>query len=358
MHKIFDPAELNTVGQFPIVGSDTYAIPGFFTDKLNTPITPRENWELFYNRQGPLWVPDMNNDMNFLYPEVIPDCVACSMTGGKDAFGSTWIPDVSNPSLPAFPEPGNVVLRDIADWRELDWPDPSKWDWDKAAEEHKILDPDRPNAVFFYSALFERMITLMGFENAAMSFYTDPDSTHAFIDRLLDYNLDVIEHLHKYLRCDVISFSDDWSSQQAPFFSPDIAYEFFYDHIRALVKRCHELGMRFIHHSCGNGCAFVPVMIAEGVDQWQYNYEAVKGGIKDTIRAFGDRILFDGYPGYVDPLPEDDVMFQAEVRQFYEEYAGGMNSSFNVVDMKERSFDFRKFSYQVARETACRNVKP
>lgn len=350
MKKPFDPAELKKIGQFPNAVSDTYANPDFLTDKLATPITPRENFELFFNRQGPLWVPDVMADLNFLYPAVIPDSVACSWSGGLDAFGCKWIPDENCPELPSFPEPGNILLEDIADWKDLKWPNPSDWDWDKAAEEHKVLDQDRPNAVFLYSSLFERMVTLMGFENAAMAFLLDPENTHAFIDRLEEYNLDLIEHVHKYLNCDIIVMSDDWGSQRSPFFSVEVAEEFLAPHVSALTKRTHELDMRFMHHCCGNSSAFVPLMIDEGVDWWQYNYEAVQDNIEETIVKYGDRILFDGYPGYAVPLSEDDEEFKQQAAMYYKKLAGGQNSSLTITNLCERGFDVRTYCYELSRK--------
>lgn len=350
MKREFDRSELEIIGQYPNVATDTYMDPNVFTDKLATPITPRENFELFFERKNPLWIPDLWVDTNYLYPAVIPDCVACSWTGGLDAFGSVWIPDESCPELPAFPEPGNIILKDIADWRDLKWPNPSEWDWDKAAEEHKVLDPDRPNAVFLYSTLFERMITLMGFENAAMALLLDPDNCHDFIDRLQEYNLDLIEHVHKYLNCDIIIMSDDWGSQMAPFFSIGVAEEFFAPHVQALTKRTHELGMRFMHHCCGNSSAFVPLMIDEGVDWWQYNYEAVQNDIEEVMKKYGDKILFDGYPGFVMPLSDDDEEFKRQAEMYYEKLTKDKICSLSIMDMQERSFDVRTFCYELARK--------
>lgn len=354
MYQMFEEKELETIGQFPVVASDTFTIPGVFTDKLNTPITPRENLFLFFERKGPLWVPDVGTDLNFQYPAVIPDSIACGWSGGLDAFGCKWIPDTSAPDLPSFPEPGNIMLKDIADWRQLKWPNPDAWDWEKAEEEHKVLDPERPIAVFLWSSLFERMITLMGFENAAMAFLEDPDSTHDFIDRLEEYNVDLIEHVHKFLHADIIVMSDDWSSQKAPFFSPGVAEEFLAPHVHALTKRAHELGMHFMHHCCGNSVDFVPIMIDEGVDWWQFNYEAVSDRIEETISKYGTKLLFDGYPGYVRPLSEDDGIFRQQAKLYYDRLASSGYCSLTITNLKERSFDVRKYCYRLAREEMCK----
>lgn len=123
----FNKDELKVVGNFPKVEGDFTNVPGVFDTKLNTPITPKENWDRFFKRQNPLWIPDGTYDVNFMSPYNIPDCKASSFIGGYDSFGVKWIPDESCPELPAFVEPGFVVLDDIENWRDMKWPDVDSW---------------------------------------------------------------------------------------------------------------------------------------------------------------------------------------------------------------------------------------
>ena len=348
--KPFEQDELEVLGTYPVVESDFMTIPGVFQTKLNTPITPKENWRRFFNREDPLWVPDGTYDFNFLSPAVIPDNQACSFEGGYDSFGVKWIPD-SNPSLPAFVEPGFTLIDDISDWEDLEWPDAESWAWDEAKDEYKVLDPSRPNTVFLATGLFERLISVMGFENAAVSFLLDPDSTHAFIDKLVDHNLAVIEHLRNDLNCDLLIFSDDWGSQKAPFFSKAIVEEFLAPAMEKMVKRTHELGMYFMHHCCGNVIDFIPYMIDEGVDSWEFNHGAVKKYLPDAFEKYGDKIRFDGYFGFLNPLPADEEIFKARTNDYYQTYGTTGKCSVTIYDYNEWDFDSRAYCYEVARKT-------
>ena len=349
----FNESELAAIGTFPGVENDLYYFPEVVTKKLNTPITPRKNWELFFDRKPFYWVPDLTNDTNYTMSCVVPDNVAFSYTGGVDSFGVTWVPDESCPELPAMPDPKHIFLKDIADWKEIKFPDVDSWDWAGMTAGYANLDRDRWTATFAPTGMVERMAALMGFANAASAFLEDSDSCHDFLDRLLDYNLDIMEHNHKYLKTDLYIFSDDWGTQRAPFFSTKIVEEFFVPHVKALADRAHSLGMRFMHHCCGNVNTLVPAMIEEGIDAWQFNYEAVRDGLPGVIDKYGDKLLFDGYFGLVDPLPEDDGEFKTAVRGLFKKFGATKICSMSSSDYTERSFDARRFWYEEARRTVC-----
>lgn len=217
------------------------------------------------------------------------------------------------------------------------------------SESYSALDKDRPNTTFLPTGLFERMIAILGFENAAAAFLEDPDSVHSFLDALLEYNINVIEHLHKYLHNDLLIFSDDWGSQKAPFFSEKIVEEFLVPHMSKLVKRTHELGMWFMHHSCGNITSLVPYMIDEGVDSWQFNYEAVRDTLSQTIEKYGDKIMFDGYFGFLEPIVADEKIFKEKAQYFYDTYGKTGHCSVTVYDFNEWDFDSRAYCYELAR---------
>lgn len=350
-YPVFNPNELNGLGLYPTAGTN-YGDPQFPVEKLQTPITPKENYLNFLEHKSFAWVPCTAYDINYIYPDAVPDNVACGYEGGIDAFGVKWVANPSNPWLPSFVEPGFTLLEDIADWEKLEWPDPDEWDWEGNAKLYECLDHSRVNWGIMLTSNWERMIDIMGFENAAMALLDDPESCHAFLDRLLTYNLKLIEKMHTYYHLDVILVHDDWGSQKAPFFSEAIIREFFMPNLKAQVEKAHSLGMKYVHHSCGNITSLVPVMIECGVDIWQFNYEAVKGTILDTIRTYGDKICFEGCFGFVEPLPEDDEEFLKAARQYYETFGKTGACTVGFYELRERPFDLRKVCYQYGRETA------
>ena len=97
--------------------------------------------------------------------------------GGKDWFGCEWIYS----ELAGAPAPSmeHYVLDDICNWREkVIFPDLDAWDWKKAMEEDQVAAADREHQVVnlvICTGIFERLHTLMGFEESLMAMITDPD---------------------------------------------------------------------------------------------------------------------------------------------------------------------------------------
>lgn len=345
----FDPKELEKRGNYPQVANDYITIPGVYTARLNTPITPRENWERFFNRQNPLWVPDSTYDLNYMCPMFHPDIRASGTEGGIDSFGAHW---AKVPNEKAMLEPGFILLDDIADWEEkLVWPDVDSWPWEEGAKEYSVQDPDRPNAVFYGCSMFERMISILGFEGAAMSFLTEPEATHAFLDRLTEHNINVLDHYRRYLNVELIIFSDDWGSQRNQFFSNEVVEEFLLPRYKKVVDWAHSHGIRFMHHCCGEVTKLVPYMVEAGVDAWEINYEAVEPYLEEVVEKYGDKILFDAYFGLLYHLSDKEEEFKEQVRYYYDRWGSTGKFSMTVYDFNHWDFDSRSYAYQVARET-------
>ena len=92
---------------------------------------------------------------------------------------------------------------------------------------------------------------LMGFENALCALLTEPEEVSAFLDALMEYKLKLIDKLAQYYKPDVLTFHDDYGTQLNLFFSPEIFRELFKPQLKKAVDRCHEHGMFFELHSCG-----------------------------------------------------------------------------------------------------------
>jgi hypothetical protein len=349
---IFNPKELEGKGIFPTQGS-YYGYPFPPAEKLNTPITPRENWKLYFERKPCCWVPDMNFDANWLMPDFIPDNVAGGPDGGYDSFGVKWIP-CSNPELPAFVEPGFIRIKDIAEVTDFPYPDPDVWPWQEGAKPFLALDQDRINIGVVQTGMFERMIDVFGFEDAAAYMLTDADYLHIFLDKLVEYNCKMIKNFHTYFKADIIFFHDDWGAQRAPFFSNAAAEEFFLPRFKIMADLCHSLGMKFVHHCCGRSAPFVPLMAKYGADLWNLQIDANEDILPGMIKEYGDRILFDIYFGYlgIDPLPQNDEDSKSFIEEKYKIFGKQGNCSIGFFDVAERGYDPRRFYYEVSRKTA------
>ncbi|NTU90001.1 MAG: hypothetical protein HGA54_08930 [Actinobacteria bacterium] len=189
--------------------------------------------------------------------------------GGTDWFGVKWAYIEGEPG----PVPDSKVApicEDITEWEEcVVFPDMEAWDWEKAAEIDHVADLDREHKMIYTSSLnglFERMHTLMGFENALCALLTDLDEVEKFLDAMVDFKCAQLTKIKEYYNPDVMNFHDDYGTQIALFFSPDIWRAAFKPRLEKIVDHCHSLGMIFELHSCGLIEPIIPDIAEIGVD--------------------------------------------------------------------------------------------
>lgn len=304
----FTPDELESRGSF----SGYFKVPRF-----NTPITPRENMLRLYQDKTPMWIPSPG-EMATIMVECDPENIARSPSGGVDGFGVEWI--FVESAGGAMVKPGNPIVKDINEWEKyVTVPDPEQWNWEACYEnqKEKLSDPTLMHGINFGSCLFERLIAVMDFENAAMALI-DEDETeavHRFFRAVTDYRKKYYTLCKKWFNPDCVNFNDDWGSQRAEFFSKETAREMLVPYVKESCDCAHSLGMYIDLHSCGFVEGFVPFFIEEGFDSW--------GGqpLNDKPK------LKKMYPGHfifthsVD-IPDDasDEEIDAEVKKFMDEF--------------------------------------
>ena len=273
----FDKKELEIVEVIPAT------VPGRPDAKIfNYPIPPKENYRLVYERKIPFWLPT-RNDTRMITPRIDPDNLARvfafeaepmkpeEMTGQADKFGIPWVfvPQVGGSMV----EPGNPALKDANDWQEaIQFPDVANWDWAGSKEANKdFVKTDRWFVYCHLTGFFERLISFMDFENAAVALVDDEqkDAVHSLFDALADCYIDIFTRAYDAYGFDSLNFHDDWGSQRAPFFSLDLVMEMVVPHIKKVTDFVHnELGIYFDMHSCGKNELLVPAYIAAGADSW------------------------------------------------------------------------------------------
>lgn len=274
----FDKKELTQKGQY-------FKIPGpGFLPRYHTPISPRENFITALNGGKPHWLPDYY-DITTLCPACYPDASARgfvmgaegtdymedSRKGGLDAFGVDWeyIPVAGGSMV----RPGKPFLEDISEWREkVKLPDVDAWDWEgsRSANAELLETDDHVRVMWIFTGFFERLISLLEFENAAVALIDEEqkEEVHGFLDACCGVYEKIARHYKEDFGCDILYVHDDWGSQRAPFFSPDTCMEMLVPHVKRLVDYAHSLGMRYEFHSCGKNEALVPCYLATGADIW------------------------------------------------------------------------------------------
>lgn len=188
--------------------------------------------------EKPEWMP-IYSEMQTILPLCVPeniargfvkeaDSIPQSRFCGPDMYGVPWVFEVSvggsmeDPSIP-------LILTDVADWRDvIRFPDIDSWDWEGAARRNQgFLTPGRLTSTVIYTGFFERLISFMEFEGAAMALIVEDcaDDLHELLQAIADTNIRLIAAYKKYFGIDHLFFHDDWGAQLAPFFSLDTCRE-------------------------------------------------------------------------------------------------------------------------------------
>lgn len=253
-------------------------------------MTARENLLRAYRHEKPEWVPNGFTDLD------IWDSFGERYFGegsGDDWFGVNW---TYTPELHSQTEtPGQEEIDDLENWREkIQFPDLEAYDWTQIAE-GATANWDRTNRVSLCMLLngpFERMMSLMGFENALCAFYEYPDEVHELFEAITEHKCKYIKILKKYFDFDIIAFHDDWGNNKNMFFSMDMWREFIKPCIQRVIDCTHEQGMIFEMHSCGYIKPTVGELVEMGIDSiqpLQYCNE-----VEDLKELYGDKILLSG----------------------------------------------------------------
>ncbi|MBI4857206.1 MAG: hypothetical protein HY818_10765 [Acetobacterium woodii] len=346
MAKInFDEKELQGQGMYAFEGT-WYGAPYGPIEQLSPPISPVENFKSCLAGEAYEWMPDCSCDLVDITPHCIPDVDASDYEGGIDTFGVKWV--ALENGLPAMVEPGKPVLKDISDWKNLAWPDVASWDWEACGKRYQEKIGDgRIKRGIMLSSYFERLISLMDFEGAAMALVEDPEEVEEFFDKLTDYHLEVVNHYKKYFDVDVIMAHDDWAAQRSPFFSINTVRTLLVPQYKRFVQHCHDLGIYFTLHSCGNGKILAPTMIEAGVDFWQLQENAMD--LEEVVSLYGDTIGLESYF----EVPADDTEAKAFIINKIQIMSKAKKPMISFFDLQEsRSFDVRRFVYEQQRKAA------
>ena len=288
----FSPSELKNVGQVP-------AMFGPPVEVFDTPITPRENTLLLYRGKTPMWAPFASGDVTSLMLDCDPENRARSPRSDgsaiKDGYGVEWV--FVEIAGGAMVRPGSPICPDINRWEDyVTIPDPDTWDWEGCYERNKArLSPDRATYIAVPGCLFERLIAILDFENAALALIDDDakESVHRFFRAVTDVHKKFYTNCKKWFNADIVNFNDDWGSQRAEFFSEDVAREMLLPYVKELTDHVHSLGMYWDLHCCGFVEHFVPLFIEAGEDSWGGQPLNDKPKLK---RMYGDRFIFTDSP--------------------------------------------------------------
>ncbi len=283
--------------------------------KYNRPISAAENMSLLYRQKRPCWMPSPMDTVN-IDPLCIPDNIARGMVagaehidnateaGGPDMYGIEW--EYSTQVGGSMVRPGTEIMDDVNDWKELiTLPDVDSWDWAGSAEANReLLESGEWITMTLYSgAWFERLVSFMGFEGAAMALIDEDqeDALQELFTATTDVICRVIDRIAEYFpQVNCIRVHDDWGGQAQPFFSQDTGMDVIVPHMKRTVDHIHSKGMIADLHSCGHNETRVECFIAAGWDSWT---PQPMNDMEKLFREYGDKIIFGIR---LEDRPEDD----------------------------------------------------
>jgi len=297
----FDPKEME---------KEEYTAYGRTMYRPRYPLSKKDAFKALQKRE-PWWMLIEATDANSFTPDIIPDVVArafvieasapkyapLEMKGGKDMFGIDWeyVPQVGGSMV----HPGKPFMEFADEWYDkIVWPDVDSWDWEGCAARNcgTFLKPENCNQLWFFNGYFERLISLMEFENALMALF-DEDSQediNAFFTKLTDLYIDIFDHIFKYFpEVNAVFFHDDWGSQKETFFSPELVEKMIVPHMKRLTDYLHQHDIFCELHSCGNNGKQVPNMIKAGWDMWA---PQLMNDCYKIYDEYGDQIIIATFP--------------------------------------------------------------
>ncbi len=146
------------------------------------------------------------------------------------------------------------------------WPDPSTvFDWNGL---HHLISPATQSyrCAGLAFGLFERAWLLRGMEELLVDMLINPAFVDELLDRILDFHLHTLDCAAEHLNIDAYFSGDDWCDQRGAIMGADLWRRFFKPRLARLIARCHDHGLPFICHSCGNVLPLVDDLLEIGLD--------------------------------------------------------------------------------------------
>lgn len=286
-------------------------------------LSPKENYLAVLNHEKPDFVPDMALDV-IMVGGAFETFENGPLGGGVDDFGLEWVCTASANSQ-ATPAPGCIPVPDVTEWKKyLKIPDLAKYDWEEMAKmQFAGQDRDKKAVVYgTWNSIFLRFSHLLGFEEALIAMYEEPEACMEMMQAIADYKCDLIEMAAKYFKPDVITHYDDVCTERGPFMPPDLYREMIKPFHKQMDEAARSFGVLAGQHCCGYCQDLIPDFIDEGASVWEAAQPI--NDIEWILDTYGDRIVVaggydtNGAPGR-EGVSDEEV--EAEVNRLMSTYA-------------------------------------
>ena len=190
------------------------------------------------------------------------------------------------------------ALAQAADFRDLEsfhWPSPDELDYCRLAAQ---CDRWSEYAlVYGFADVWQRPALVRGLEEMFLDMAERPDWVHFLCRKFTDFYKEDYARAAEATggRIDLYLVISDLGSQYGPLISLAMFREFVAPYLKEMIDCIHGLGGRVLYHSCGAIRAFIPDLIALGVDVLDPIQPTGPDMAPERLKAeFGDRISFHG----------------------------------------------------------------
>ncbi|MBN1540825.1 hypothetical protein JW992_01680 [candidate division KSB1 bacterium] len=238
----------------------------------------------------------------------------------SDEWGTGWTDDGHGAKTESYPlSQGYEGLETYA------FPDPYLPGRFVAADDQLKNRRERYLRSVVWFTLFERLWMLRGFENMLMDPYVYERDFCRLRDRIVDYNLAIIDHwLNRGVHA--VFFSDDWGSQRGLLMNPDDWRRFYKPAYQALFDRVRNGNAHVWMHLCGNITAILPDLIDIGLNVLN-PVQPQAMNVKWLSRQFGGKVCFNGgvdvQGTLVNGTPEEVKREVHELVELFGKFNGG-----------------------------------
>ncbi len=141
----------------------------------------------------------------------------------------------------------------------------------------------------------QHCVHMRGYNNAMMDPYTDPDFTHAYLERMGDFFVEWNERWLSAGDFDIFRAGDELGTMTSTHCNPDVWREFHKPQLKRVFAVAKRHGLKIWFHCCGCCRPLIEDLIEIGVDLWDPVDEYVTGNNHAELkRDFGDRLSFIG----------------------------------------------------------------
>ena len=141
-------------------------------------------------------------------------------------------------------------------------------------------------------SLFERAWTLRSMPEVLCDMLAEPDFLNELLDRIVVYNLKVVDIVAEY-PVDCVFFGDDWGQQRGLIMGYPLWKEFIFPRLKILYEYVKGKGMFVAQHSCGDCRELFPDFVELGLDIYN-TFQPEVYDIEEFKERFGGAITFFG----------------------------------------------------------------